>query len=120
MYHVSYKISLNCNYLPLRRRPGTGDIATPPSVCPSRLVFALSLENALIYFLKTLQVRAPCHGGVLYSFYIDGMLFEFCMNFLNIENKIIFRIFFQYFMFSSHFMLFPTFTKKNGVKKFRI
>ena len=35
-------------YLPRRRRPGTGDIATPPvrlsvcpSVCPSRLVFAL-------------------------------------------------------------------------------
>ena len=30
-------------YLPRRRRPGTGDIATPPrlSVCLSRLVFAL-------------------------------------------------------------------------------
>ena len=35
-------------YLPRRRRPGTGDIATPPvrpsvrpSVCPSRLIFAL-------------------------------------------------------------------------------
>ena len=39
-------------YLPRRRRPGTGDIVTPPvrlsvclsvrlSVCPSRLVFAL-------------------------------------------------------------------------------
>ena len=60
-------------YLPRRRRPGTGDIAMPPvrlsvhlsvhpSVCPSRLVFAL------MYFLETLQVRAPCHGGVLYSF----------------------------------------------------
>ena len=45
-------------------------IATPPSVRlsirPSRLVFAL--ENALKYFLETLQVRAPCHGGVLCSF----------------------------------------------------
>ena len=42
-------------------------------------------------------------------FDIDGMLFEFFMNFLNIEkNKNFFFIFFQYFMFSSRFMLFPT------------
>ena len=41
-------------------------------------------------------------------FDIDGMLLEFCMIFLNIEkNKI--EFFFQYFMFSSRFMLFPTF-----------
>ena len=33
-----------------------------------------------MYFLKTSQVRSPCHGGVLYSFfYIYGMLFEFFM-----------------------------------------
>ena len=38
------------------------------SVRPSRLVFALELKNALMYFLETLQVHAPCHGGVLYSF----------------------------------------------------
>ena len=38
------------------------------SVCPSRLVFALQLKNALMYFLETLQVCAPCYGGVLYSF----------------------------------------------------
>ena len=51
--------------------------------------------------------------GVLYSFDIDGMLFEFFMNFLNIEkNKIIF--FFQYFKFSSRFMLIK---KKNWCKK---
>ena len=44
-------------------------------------------------------------------FDIDGM-FEFFMNFLNIEKKKILRFFFfQYFMFSSRFMLFPTFTK---------
>ena len=66
-------------YLPPRRRPGMGDIAmqtTPPpvrpsvclSVCPSHLVFALYFENALIYFLETLQVRVPCHRSVLYSF----------------------------------------------------
>ena len=43
----------------------------------------------------------------------DGMLFEFFMNFLNIE----FFFFFQYFKFSSRFMLFPTLKKKNYVKK---
>ena len=43
---------------------------------------------------------------------IDGMLFEFCMNFL---NKIL-RIFvLQNFMFSSRFMLFPTLKKNNLV-----
>ena len=37
-------------------------------------------------------------------FDIDGMLFEFCMNFLNMK-KIKFSIFFfQYFMFSSCFI----------------
>ena len=35
-------------------------------------------------------------------FDIDGMLFEFCMNFLNFQNV----------MFSSRFMLFPTFKTK--------
>ena len=50
-------------------------------------------------------------------FDIDGMLFEFCMNFLNIEKNKIFRIFFQNFMVSSRFMLFPTLKKKIGVKK---
>ena len=49
---------------------------------------------------------------------IDGMLFEFVMNFLNIEKNKILRIFFQNFMFSSRFMLFPT-LKKFGVKKIR-
>ena len=47
------------------------------------------------------------------------MLFEFFMNFLNIEKNKIVRIFFlQNFMVSSRFMLFPTFKKKKiGVKK---
>ena len=48
-------------------------------------------------------------------FDIDGMLFEFFMNFLNIEKKKNLRIFnLKNFMFSSRFMLFPTF-KKNLV-----
>ena len=37
-------------------------------------------------------------------FDIDGMLFEFFMNFLNIEKP---KKLCQYFMFSSRFMLFP-------------
>ena len=47
-----------------------------------------------MYFLETLQVCAPCHGGVLD---IDGMLFEFFMNFLNIEKKNFFFFFFSIF-----------------------
>ena len=40
-------------------------------------------------------------------FDIDGMLFEYYMNFLNIEkNKILRNLFLQNFMFSSRFMLF--------------
>ena len=39
-------------------------------------------------------------------FDIEGTLFEFFMKFLNIE------FFFQYFMFSSCFMLFPTLKTK--------
>ena len=52
-------------------------------------------------------------------FDVDGMLFEFFMNFLNIAKNKILRIFFffQNFMFSSRFMLFPTLRKKNGVNK---
>ena len=52
-------------------------------------------------------------------FDIDGMLFEFFMNFFNIEKYKILKNFLQNFMFSSRFMLFPTFKKKNCVKKFR-
>ena len=48
-------------------------------------------------------------------FDIDGMLFEFFMNFLNIEQNFFF--YFQYFKFSSRFMLFPTLPKKNWCKK---
>ena len=50
-------------------------------------------------------------------FDIDGMLFEFFMNFLNIEKNIFFIYFFQYFMFSSRFVLFPTLKKQNCKKK---
>ena len=54
-------------------------------------------------------------------FDIDGMLFEFFMNFLNIEKNKMLRVFFlQNFMFSSRFMLFPTLKKKNNSFSFHI
>ena len=86
--------SICLSFLPRRQRPGTGDIATPPvrlSVCPSvafsfRTVTRKRIQ--LMYFLKTFQVRAPCHGGVLYSF---GYWWNVV---LNIEKNKMLRIFF--------------------------
>ena len=97
-----------------RRRPGDGRYcnAPRPSICQSRLVFALQLKNALLYFLETLQVRAPSHGVCCIVFYINGM-FAF---FKYWKKKIFKKLFFQNFMFSSCFMLFPTLIKKMGVK----
>ena len=88
-------------YLPRRRRPGTGDIATPPSVCLSICLSVMFSFRTVTQ--KRIDVFSRNHVmGVCYIvFDIDGMLFEFFMNFLNI-------ICFQYFMFSSRFMLFPT------------
>ena len=72
--------------------PGTGDIAMPPvrpSVCPSvrpsvclsvrpsRLVFALT-QKCIAVFSRNYQVMGVC----CIDFDIDGMLFEFFMNFL--------------------------------------
>ena len=45
-----------------------------------------------MYFLETLQVRVLCYGVCCVVFDIDGMLFEFRMNFLNIEQNKILRI----------------------------
>ena len=57
--------------------------------------------------------------GVCCIFFdIDGM-FEFFMNILNIEKNKILRIFFQYFIFSSRFMLFPALKKSFGIKKIK-
>ena len=50
-----------------------------------------------------------------FIFDIDGILFEFFMNFLNIEKK--FEFCFQYFMFSSRFILFPILKKNWCTKK---
>ena len=63
------------NYLPRRRRPGTGDIATPPSVRPSvhlsvTFSFCTVTQKRIAVFSRNFAtpVRAPFHGGVLYSF----------------------------------------------------
>ena len=66
----------------------------------------------MLYFLETLQVRAPSHGGVLYSFWYWWNVVWIFMNFLNIEkNKILRFFFFQNFMVFSCFMLFSTLKK---------
>ena len=93
--------------------PGMGDIANPPpppvrlSICPS-LMFSfqtVTRKHIDVVSQNFVLVRAPCHGGVLYSFDIDGMLFEFFMNFLNIEkNKnfvSIFQVFFAFYAISN-------------------
>ena len=58
-----------------------------------------------MYFLETLQVRAPCHGVMI--------LMERCLNFLNIEIILFYFIFFQYFMFQA----ISNIKKKNWCKK---
>ena len=50
-------------------------------------------------------------------FDIDGMLFEFFMNFLNIEKNKILRIFFSKFHVFFTFHAISNIKKKNGVKK---
>ena len=57
-----------------------GDIETPPlclSVCPSHFVFALYLEDVLMYFLKLCRYVHHDMGVCCIVFDIDGMLFEF-------------------------------------------
>ena len=73
--------------------PGTRDIVMPP-VCPSvwRVTVPFSfrtvtikLKNTSLYFLETLQVLYYFMGVCCIVFDIDGMLFEFFMNFLNMD-----------------------------------
>ena len=67
-------------YLPPCQRPGTGDIETSPICLFVHLSVCLSIHHILfshcnlkmhqlVCLLKTGQVCAPCHGGVLYSFW---------------------------------------------------
>ena len=114
----------NFYYLPQCRRPGTGDIATPPvrpSVCPVCLSVTFSFRtNSKTHwciFSKLCRYVHNVMGVCCIVFDIDGILFEFFMNFLNIEKNTIKFFFFQYFQFSSRFMLFPTLKKKLCKKK---
>ena len=104
--------------------PGTGDIATPPvclsvrpSVCMSvTFSFRTVTQKRIAIFSQNFAGTCTKSWGCAGD--IDGMLFKFFMNFLNIEkNKILRIIFFQNFMFSSRSMLFPTFKKINWCKK---
>ena len=70
-----------------------------------------------MYFLETLQICAPCHGVCCIVFDIDGMLFEFLMNFLNIEKKSNFRNFFSIFQVFFAFYAISNIKKKIGVEK---
>ena len=60
-----------------------------------------------MYFLKTLQVRAPCQGGVLYSFwYWWNVVWIFYEFFKHWKKK------FKQFFLISRFMLFSTLIQK--------
>ena len=45
-----------------------GDM-TPQTLHWEKIIKDFETNSHFTYFLKTLQVRAPCHGGVLYSFW---------------------------------------------------
>ena len=84
----------------------------PPSVCPS-VTFSFRTVTQ-----KRIDVFSRNFAGMCTMccivFDIDGMLFEFFKYWKKIKLN-----FFQYFMFSSRFMLFPTLKKKFVKKKFR-
>ena len=69
-----------------------------------------------MYFLVTLQVHAPCHGGVLYSFWywwnVVWIFYEFFKYWkkLKKKNSSIFHVFFAFHAISN-------IKKKFGVKK---
>ena len=70
-----------------------------------------------MYFLETLQVCAPCHGVCCIVFDNDGMLFEFFMNFLNIEKNKNFNFFFNISSFLHVSCYFQHLKKKLVYKK---
>ena len=115
-------------YLPRRRRPGTRDIANPPPpppVCLSEspsVTFSFHtvtqhVKSASMYFLETLQVHAPCHGVVLYSFWywwnVVWILYEFFIYWKKIID-LFFSIFHVFFVFHA----ISNIKKKNWCKYF--
>ena len=65
-----------------------------------------------MYFLETLHVSAPCHGGVMYSFFI---LIGYCLKFLWIF-KILKKYIFNFVFFSFH-VFFAFYAISNIVRK---
>ena len=73
-----------------------------------------------MYFLETLQVCAPCHGGVLYNFWYLWNVVWICYEFFKYWKKNHFKIFvFNISCFLRVLSCFQDVKKKIGVKKCR-
>ena len=103
-------------YLPRRRRPGTGDIVTPPV----RLSVCLSVRVAIFNIKKNIE-QCP------FTYWLNGRWFlqiveRDSWNLLSVISSIPGLVLILYLkcggglgggvMFFSHFMLFPTFLEK--------
>ena len=98
----THKFHLNLYYLPLRRRPRTGDIETPPSAC---LAVTFSFRTVTRKHIAVFS-RNFAGNNLL-------ILMGCCLNFFVNKNKNKFYEFcFSHFMFSSRFVLFPTFLEQ--------
>ena len=105
MYWFSYDFTC---YLPRRCRHGTGDIATPPIRSSVRHVTFSFRTVTRRKHIDVFSRRYVHHvmGVCCIVFDIDGMLFEFVMNFLNISCFLPVLCYFQHVK-----------KKKIGVKK---
>ena len=93
--------------------PGREILQRPPSVRPSVCLYCNSKTHWCIF-----QCVHHVMGMCCIVFHIDGMLFEFFMNFLNIEKKKKLNIFFfSIFHVFFAFHAISNITKKNLVKK---
>ena len=97
-YHKAAFLGQSCLLSPAGAvGPGTGDIATPPSICPSvrpsvclsvTFSFRTVTQKRITVFSRNFAgTCTKSWGSACIVFEIDGMLFEFCMHFLNIEKK---------------------------------
>ena len=78
------------------------------SICPSvTFSFRTVTQKRMDVFSRNFAGMCTMSGACCIVFDIDGM-FDFFMNFLNIEKNKKFRFCLQYFMFSLRFMLFAT------------
>ena len=98
-----------------KARDGRYCNAPRPSVCPS---VRLSVRVSVMFSFRTVtQKRIDVFSRSFAVFDIDGMLFEFFMNFLNIEKKKFLRFFFSIFHVFFAFHAISNIKKKIGVKK---